>query len=756
MKIRLLLAGLVCLASALFAQAKWTFMIYKDGDCDLEEYAIDDFLELATVGSNADVNIVVQMDRIPGYSTEYGDWTDCRRGRVQFNDTPTASWGTLIGEVNMGDDLTLQQFVAWGVTTYPADRYAVVLWNHGGGWRLPPGLRDSAPVRDVCWDDTSGDYLSNAEVAIALTAAGTHLDLIGFDACLMGMIEIAYQLRANGDVMVGSEEVEPVAGWPYNTILTDLKALPTMTAAQLGDKIVTKYGVSQPDYTLAAVDLTLIAPLTADVSALAAVIIAADTDWDVIDAARNTAAYFTYPENRDLGTFLDEVAANARDAGIVNAAVTALASYNDAVLTNFSGSGYNATGLATYFIANGSAVNADYSYPRIEYARDSQWDEFLDGFAVADTSADMSGYTLIYSTEFPVGTPVGWTIMNPSTHAWKPTTTSAFNSLYTFMPPYMQGWFMIVDSRAAGSVDMDESLVSPGIDCSGYAEVVLAFDHFFRVYEMEIASVEVRVGTGAWQPARQFTRNDGSVAGHVYADITAIAAGHAGVSVRWHYYNANWEYYWCVDNVRFYGVPQSSLVLTVPDDMFENDGVRTGTVSMDETRLTPVTVYMASNMINLEPEATVIIPAGGLSADFYITVVNNTDKRANFTVELTATTADLDPGTATVTVWDEDTDGDSLGDDWEQFYFDDLGHDGVTDDDGDLFDNAAEYSAGTNPMNPASYPGVPVNMGGGGGTKGCMAAPSAAVLPALFLAWAGLALIGMGRKGRAPAVGRRG
>ena len=73
--------------------ADWTFMVYVDGDNNLESAAVDDFLEMASVGSDQNINIVVQMDRISGYSTDYGNWTDARRGLVNAGDLPNTSWG---------------------------------------------------------------------------------------------------------------------------------------------------------------------------------------------------------------------------------------------------------------------------------------------------------------------------------------------------------------------------------------------------------------------------------------------------------------------------------------------------------------------------------------------------------------------------------------------------------------------------------------------------------------------------------------
>lgn len=241
------------------AIADWTFMVYLDGDNNLEGAGIDDFLEMSSVGSSADVNIVVQFDRIGGYDTSHDDWETCKRFYVTSAMDPTsANQVADIGEVNMADPATLTSFIDWAVGAYPADNYALILWNHGGGWRaryddLKKALKTATTgeskeaikqklrelqkpgFKAVCWDETSGyDSLTMSEVKSALDAATTNMDLIGFDACLMQMIEVAHEIKDTGaSVMVGSEETEPWDGWPYDTLLGDIVATPALTPAQL-------------------------------------------------------------------------------------------------------------------------------------------------------------------------------------------------------------------------------------------------------------------------------------------------------------------------------------------------------------------------------------------------------------------------------------------------------------------------------------------------------------------------------------------
>ncbi len=230
-KVAILMIGL-CMAVGMTQAAiaaEWTFMVYLDGDNDLEGAGIDDFLEMATVGSNSDVNIVVQFDRISGEDSSHGDWTTCKRFYVTQGMEPTeANQEVDIEEVNMGDPAVLTDFINWATTSYPATNYALILWNHGNGWRarydaLIEDLRTATTVEEknairqelaevqrpsfkgVCSDDTDGDVLYMQEVQSALNAATTDVDLIGFDACLMGMIEVAYEIRDTGaSVMVGS------------------------------------------------------------------------------------------------------------------------------------------------------------------------------------------------------------------------------------------------------------------------------------------------------------------------------------------------------------------------------------------------------------------------------------------------------------------------------------------------------------------------------------------------------------------------
>ncbi|MEM1830019.1 MAG: clostripain-related cysteine peptidase [Desulfurococcaceae archaeon] len=204
--------------------AKWTFMVYMVADNNLDPYAYLDFLEMESVGSTSDVNIIVLADliHVNGTVMYY----------VEKNGS-TVIWGSWSNEyeLNMGDPRTLAWFINEAALRYPAQHYALILWDHGDSWN------------GFGWDETNNDYLTIEEIKEALSNINIKIDLLGFDACLMASIEVAYTLSLTGnvDVMIASEEYVPAYGWPYDKILSKLVENPNMTPEELAKVIVNEY-----------------------------------------------------------------------------------------------------------------------------------------------------------------------------------------------------------------------------------------------------------------------------------------------------------------------------------------------------------------------------------------------------------------------------------------------------------------------------------------------------------------------------------
>ncbi|MEW6606448.1 MAG: clostripain-related cysteine peptidase [bacterium] len=357
------------------AMKEWTYLVYIAADNNLEDAGIDDFLEMATVGSSDDVNIVVQFDRISGYDTSYEDWKTTKRFLITPGMTPTPANALMdIGEANMGDMQVLKDFVEWGITNYPANKYALVLWNHGSG--ILPKLGEQA-VRGVCWDDTNGGYLTMDEVETALS--GKMMNFLGYDACLMAMIEVAYEPKVSSEVMVGSEETEPWDGWPYDPILAQLTANPGMDAAMLGSITVREYINSYPAdpyVTLSAVNTTAaLDNLATAVSNLADAMVACG-EWTNIKAARSAAEDFG--TGVDLYDFAEEIYYQVTDPTVQSAAIAVGSAINNAVIAEAHHSGHpGAHGLVIYFPTSGPSA----SYLSTNFANNTTWDEFLAEYA---------------------------------------------------------------------------------------------------------------------------------------------------------------------------------------------------------------------------------------------------------------------------------------------------------------------------------------------------------------------------------------
>jgi len=227
--------------------------------------------------SDENLNIIVQIDRqkgAKGETIEDGNWIGTRRYEVARERTKKIGSKLVanLGERDMGSRRELAGFLSWGVENYPADHFMAVVWNHGAGWV------------GISYDDESGSHLTMPDIVWACNQAKPALekvnpkhprfDLIDFDACLMGMVEIAYELRDVCDFLIASEETEPGQGMPYQDTLRPLKNTPGITPRRAAQEMVLAYvksfaqGGSQTTkklggapVTKAAYDLSRIQPL---------------------------------------------------------------------------------------------------------------------------------------------------------------------------------------------------------------------------------------------------------------------------------------------------------------------------------------------------------------------------------------------------------------------------------------------------------------------------------------------------------------
>lgn len=227
---------------------------YDDEYSQLVGAATEDIQEMVQTSNQPDdVNIVIQTGGSTHWATTYDISASdtCRfhvRNNQLINDSKTAN-------SNMGLSSTLESFLTWGMQEYPAKKYALVLWNHGGA------------VHGVCSDENfGGDMLKTSEVANAMknalaTTGDEKFEWIGYDACIMNYADNIAVISDYAKYMVCSQELENGDGWAYDRWFPTLYSNPLVDTPTLLDKIcntfVSQYGsTSSNDQQLSALDLS--------------------------------------------------------------------------------------------------------------------------------------------------------------------------------------------------------------------------------------------------------------------------------------------------------------------------------------------------------------------------------------------------------------------------------------------------------------------------------------------------------------------
>lgn len=415
----------------------WTVMLYQDADDKiLEQDIFVDLNEAERVGSGPNLNIVAQIDRYQAGYAGVRDFTGTRRYFVQQDDDLNAIGSDLVmdlGEANMADGKTLVDFITWSVENYPADKYVLILSDHGMGW--PGGWSDatatgrggSSPLETALGDHLFLNELDQA-LAQGLSQAGVEkFELVGMDACLMGHAEVMSALAPYARYAVLSQEVEPALGWAYTAFLSELQNNPGISGGQLGQLIVDSYivddqrivdenarrelvgrasplgslfgEVSVPsaaqvarqfaqNITLSAVDLQAMPILTSSLNDLAVSL--QDADQRYVAQARSYAQSFTSifgkdvpPAYIDLGSFAELVARSSGKRSIADAVAQVQNALGQVVIAEKHGSRLSgATGISIYFPNSQlyrSAAAGPESYTEIaeRFAAESLWDDFL-------------------------------------------------------------------------------------------------------------------------------------------------------------------------------------------------------------------------------------------------------------------------------------------------------------------------------------------------------------------------------------------
>jgi hypothetical protein len=214
---------------------RWTVFVYGHADHNLTPLMLADLAEMSRARLNDNVQVVALVDwnaktkTMPGKSEEtfpVGTFMYRPIGGGQRQLVGTAE------ELDFDDPTVLADAIALAYTRYPADRYALVLWDHGGSFRGGYGGDQQNGTR-------KGNPMSLSALAGAvrsgLDKAGLTgprpLEFLALDTCLMSGVEVNSAFTELTKVYIANAELDYGPGLDYEGTLSWLAANPGASAA---------------------------------------------------------------------------------------------------------------------------------------------------------------------------------------------------------------------------------------------------------------------------------------------------------------------------------------------------------------------------------------------------------------------------------------------------------------------------------------------------------------------------------------------
>ena len=210
-------------------------------------------------------------------------------------------------------------------------------------------------AKSILFDDESRDYLDNLELK-AVFEEEKRIDIIGFDACLMGMMEVVYQLKDHAKIVVGSQESEPGDGWDYKAILTYIANNPEASNESISQEIISSfirsYSGKNKDLTLSGIRTDKLSYVACLMDDFAHAILSHEHDISVrVSLFSIYAATQKFEKNYlDLCHFtnLAKEYYSQNDSNIVEKAKNLLVGLDELIVENQTHNFENANGISVY------------------------------------------------------------------------------------------------------------------------------------------------------------------------------------------------------------------------------------------------------------------------------------------------------------------------------------------------------------------------------------------------------------------------
>ncbi len=282
-----------------------TLMVYMCGT-DLESksaMATRDLQEMLAASFSDKLRVIIETGGCSNWrnnlvSSRYNQLWQVKNGKLVCLDDNHGS-ASMVTPSNLAD------FIQYCANNYPADRYGLIMWDHGSG-----------SVSGYGYDETNprAGSMTLAGISQALDRGGIKFDFVGFDACLMATVENALMLNSYADYLIASEETEPGYGWYYTDWLTALGKNTSMPTVELGQRIVDDFVRTSSQQaagqktTLSVIDLAQLnaavpSRLTAWAQSISGMI--EQKDYKAVSNARNGAREFAESNRLDQVDLVD-------------------------------------------------------------------------------------------------------------------------------------------------------------------------------------------------------------------------------------------------------------------------------------------------------------------------------------------------------------------------------------------------------------------------------------------------------------------
>ncbi|MDR2649390.1 MAG: hypothetical protein LBB94_06695 [Clostridiales bacterium] len=364
------------------AKKAYTLMIFMNGS-DLESEngaATSDLAEILQSGvTTENVNIVLFTGGTNRWRNEVIPENECMIWEISEGKLKGV---TGVGLLNMGDPGTLTGFINLGYSAFPAENYALIMWDHGGGAIAGYG-------QDEKFDDSNLTLLDMNYAFAESEATRKKLELLGFDSCLMATAEMAMVASDYAKYLIASEDLEPGNGWDYGFLSAFNKGA-AMNGAELSrtiaDRFMNSYaGDTDEILTISVTDLSRAGYVMSAMGALMSKCgdnLDLSASFQTLAKRRGNTKTFGEGSPRDNQCDMVDLGDMARKLSDMypGEAQTLLTELNTAVIYNRNNSDVKLGGLSAYYIYGGRDIGDLTLQTYDSLNMDGNYTDYLNGF----------------------------------------------------------------------------------------------------------------------------------------------------------------------------------------------------------------------------------------------------------------------------------------------------------------------------------------------------------------------------------------